>query len=388
MNFLRKSIKFIILIVIIGLPLSKTLVHIVTEAWWFDAVGFAEVFWTKLTWQILAWVVTFVVYTLFLWGNYRLAMHWTRHRSFRFLEDSNLAAYANKLPNYLALVFIVLIALGAASASASAWETILKYLYPSDFGDRDPIYQQDIGFYIFKLPLYEGIWGWLVYLFAWGLIITALVYGFKAGRNPLRQGRQTLSNKAKTHLSLICTAIAFLVAIDFWLKRYRLLYSAEGVVFGAGYTDVHARIFAYWVMGILSLAIAVLLVLSVIKRGFTTLPVYGLGFYVVALVLVNIIYPWFQQQFIVEPNELAKEKSYIEHNIKLTQRAYHLDDVQKQNYAAQTHLSRQDLQENQPTIRNIRLWDYRPLLSTYRQLQEIRAGITASGHFAEGQLWA
>jgi hypothetical protein len=170
MNSLRKSIKFILLIVIIGLPLSKTLVHLMTEAWWFDAVGFAEVFWTKLTWQILAWVVTFVTYTLFLWGNYRLAMRWTRNRSFRFLEDSDLAAYANTLPNYLALVFIVLIALGAASASASAWETILKYLYPSEFGDRDPIYQQDIGFYIFKLPLYEGIWSWLVYLFAWGLI--------------------------------------------------------------------------------------------------------------------------------------------------------------------------------------------------------------------------
>ena len=97
-----------------------------------------------------------------------------------------------------------------------------------------------------------------------------------------------------------------------------------------------------------------------------------MGLFLIALVLVNNLYPWFVQQFIVNPNELVKEKPYIEHNIKFTQAAYRLDDVERQNYAAKAQFPRQSLVKHQSTIDNVRLWDYRPLLSTYRQLQEIR----------------
>ncbi|NJM70045.1 MAG: UPF0182 family protein [Scytonema sp. RU_4_4] len=372
MNLKQRSILLIILIAIIGLSLSKTLVHILTETWWFDTVGFSEVFWTRLTWQILTWIVTFASYTLFLWRNYQIAMHHTRYSSFRFFEDSTLADYADKFANFLALVLILFIGFGAASASIPAWETILKYLHPTSFGDRDPIFQRDIGFYVFKLPLYEAIWNWLLFAFVWGLIVSVLVYFLKGNFTPQRRnGRNTLNGKAKSHLSLLLAGIAGLIAVDFWLKRYSLLYSTNGVVFGAGYTDVHARLFAYWMTSIIALLVAVLFVLSMRRRSYA-LSMLGIILFFVALVLLNGVYPWFVQQFIVEPNELTKEKSYIANNIKFTQNAYHLHDVQRQNYIAAAQLNRQVLQSNQPTIRNIRLWDYRPLLSTYRQIQEIR----------------
>ncbi|BAZ53966.1 hypothetical protein NIES4103_66500 [Nostoc sp. NIES-4103] len=360
-----------ILMAIIGLSLSKTLVHILTEVWWFDTVGFSEVFWTRLTWQILIWIVTFAFYTLFLWGNYQIAMRHTRHSSFSFFEDSAWADYADKFANFLALALILFIGFGAASASTSAWETILKYLHFTSFGDRDPIFQQDIGFYVFGLPFYETIRNWLLFAFVWGLIVSFLVYFLKNSFTLRRNGRNTLNYKAKNHLTWLLAGIAVLIAVDFWLKRYSLLYSTNGVVFGAGYTDVHARLFAYWVTSIIALVIAVLLILSIRQRSFA-LPILGIILFVGALVLLNSVYPWFVQQFIVEPNELTKEKPYITNNIKFTQNAYHLHDVQRQNYTAVTQLNRQVLQANQPTIRNIRLWDYRPLLSTYRQIQEIR----------------
>lgn len=371
MNLKQRGIVLIILIAIVGLSLSKTLVHIVTESWWFDSVGFSEVFWTRLTWQILIWVLTFVLYALFLWVNYRIAIHRTRHSSFRFFEDSALADYADTFANYLALVLIFFVAFSASAASVPAWETILKYLHPTSFGDRDPIFQQNISFYVFKLPFYAAIWNWLFFLFVWGLTISILVYILKGNFTQRRNARNTLNGKAKTHLSLLLAGIAGLIAVDFWLKRYSLLYSSNGVVFGAGYTDVHARLFAYSVTSILALVVAVLFVLSIRRRD-SALPVLGIVLFFVALVFLNGIYPWLLQQFIVEPNELTKEKPYIANNIKFTQNAYHLNDVQRQNYAAETQLNRQVLQENQPTIRNIRLWDYRPLLSTYRQIQEIR----------------
>jgi uncharacterized protein len=371
MNSRQRGIALVTLIVVIGLPLSKLLVHILTESWWFDAVSFSEVFWTRLTWQILAWVVTFGLYTLFLWGNYQIAMRWAGEETFRFFEESKLGAYAETFSNYLASGAIFLISLIAATVSASDWETILKYLHPTDFGNRDPIFQQDISFYILSLPLYEDVRNWLLVLFVSGLALSALVYALK-GKITLDWGWENiLTDKVKIHVSLLLASISVLIAWGFWLERYQMLYAPGGVVFGAGYTDAHAQLFAYQLLSFLALAVAALFVLSIWQRD-STLPVYGIGLFLLTSVLVNGIYPWFQQQLIVEPNELAKEKPYLEHNIQFTQAAYRLKDVQRQSFAAEAQLNRQVLQENQPTIRNIRLWDYRPLLSTYRQLQEIR----------------
>ena len=376
----QKGILLLILVAVICLPLSKTLIHILTEAWWFGAVGFSSVFWTRLTWQILLWIVTFVIYALFLWGNYQIAMRQSaadaerlavRYRTLQIVENGDVETYARSALNYAAGAAIFIVALGAATTSLSQWEILLKYLNPTTFGSREPIFGQDIGFYVFRLPLYEGIWRWLLCLLIWGLTASALVYLLKGSIALGRNGRNRLSRKAKTHLSGLLSAIALLIAVGFWLHRYSLLYSTHGVVFGAGYTDIHARLFAYSVISFLALVVAVLFVLSLRKTSLR-LPIFGISLFVVALVLFNGIYPWFLQQFIVKPNEISKEKPYIATNIKFTQNAYRLDEVQRQNYAAEAKLNRQVLQKNQPTISNIRLWDYRPLLSTYHQIQEIR----------------
>jgi uncharacterized protein len=317
MNSWQRGIALVILIVVMGLPLSKLLVHILTESWWFDAVSFSEVFWTRLTWQILAWVVTFGLYTLFLWGNYQIAMRWAGERTFRLFEDSKLGAYAETFLNYLASGVIFLISLTAATVSASDWETILKYLHPTDFGSRDPIFQQEISFYIFSLPLYEDIRNWLLVLFICGLVLSALVYVLK-GKITLEWGwENVLTGKVKTHMSPLLAGISALIAWGFWLERYQMLYAPGGVVFGAGYTDVHAQLFAYQMMSFLALAVAVLFVFSIWQRD-STFPIFGIGLFLITSVLVNGIYPWFQQQFIVDPNELAKEKPYLEHNIQFT----------------------------------------------------------------------
>lgn len=369
MNSIYKGILIIIFVAIIGL--SHTLTHILTESWWFNSVNFSEVFWTRLTWQILIWAVTFVVYALFLWVNYRIAVRQTRYSSFSFFEDNPFSDYVNKGANLIALVFICFVAFSAASISTPAWETTLKYLHSTAFGNRDPIFQKDISFYIFNLPLYETIWNWFLFLFLGAFAVSFLIYILKDSLTMRRNGRNILNGKAKSHLSLLMAVIIGLIAVNFWLQRYSLLYSSNGVVFGAGYTDVHARLFAYSITSILLLSLAFLFVFS-IRRLFSALTVGGIVLFVGVLVLLNGIYPWLLQQFIVEPNELTKEKTYIANNIKFTQDAYSLTNVQRQNYTAETQLNRNALEENQATIRNIRLWDYRPLLSTYRQIQEIR----------------
>ncbi|MGF1482472.1 MAG: UPF0182 family protein [Cyanophyceae cyanobacterium] len=371
MKFGQRAIALIALTVLIGLSLVNTLIHLLTESWWFETVGFADVFWTRLTWQAITWVGTFAIYAVFLWGNYQLALNLTRERAFTYLKGTEFEPYSKFIANAVALIIIFVSSLGAAQASAADWELILKFLNGTNFDVTEPIYGLDVGFYLFKLPLFERAYGWLLSLFAIALVLSAGVYVLKQRISLDYRFINSISGRVKTHLSVLLAAIALLIAFDFWLERYELLYSTEGVVFGAGYTDTHARLLAYWVMFFLALLLGTLFILAVWLNNFS-LPVYGVALYLVALILVNGVYPGFQQQFVVEPNELAKERPYIENNLEFTRSAYSLDNIPTEDYPAAAQLDSQDLQENQSTVRNIRLWDYRPLLSTYRQLQEIR----------------
>ncbi|MDJ0712784.1 MAG: UPF0182 family protein [Prochloraceae cyanobacterium] len=380
MNWRTASIP-IVLLLFVGIFISKTLIHLLTEAWWFEGVGFSEVFWLRVGWQIGLWLVSFIFYFLFLWGNYQLALIISSsepvrllkpNRTLKFLSENGLENVVKKTINYIALGLIFLIASSTATVSSSAWEIVLKYLNSSYFNDRDPIYARDIGFYLFQLPFYEGILNWLLVLVVWGLLLSVSVYGLK-GKISFVNGwsRIIYGQKARAHLNWLSSAIAFLAACGFWLQRYQLLYSPQGVVFGAGYTDVKARILAYYVLSIAALVVAALFVFSALGGNLTT-PAIGIGLSACAWVLLWGIYPWFVEQFIVAPNQLEKELPYIAHNIELTQKAYGLSEVAQFNYQVKDQLNRQVLLENQPTIDNIRLWDYRPLLNTYRQLQEIR----------------
>ncbi|HIK45394.1 MAG TPA: UPF0182 family protein [Leptolyngbyaceae cyanobacterium M65_K2018_010] len=373
-NHTRRFLLPWLLAVIAILVFSGSLVHLLTESWWFQSVGFESVFWKRLGWQLGLGLGTFTLTGLWLWGNYRLALHITRDRSYRFLSRYSTLEQKEQVSQWLnlgVLGVIFMLALGAAFQGARAWETVLKFLNPSSFGQTDPIFQNDISFYVFRLPLWQGLQSNLIGLVVWALLLALGIYGLKGEIRPARGWKYFLTGETKAHICLLLAALASLIAWGFWLQRYSLLYSESGVVFGAGYTDVHARLQAYWLMGFVTLAIAILFILALWRSGFS-LPIFGMGLYLAVLILVNGLYPWFQQNFVVEPNELTIERPYIEHNIALTRQAYNLTNVVSEPFPADNHLDRAILDNNQPTVRNIRLWDYAPLLSTYKQLQEIR----------------
>ncbi len=371
MKVRQRNIVAALLVGIISLLILTISTRLLTQLWWFDAVGYGQVFWTRITWQVLIWVTTAVIYFAFLWGNYWLAQSLTHERSFSFFTGSYLEIYNKSLVNYLALVIISVAAWAAAAEAIPAWETILKYTHSTPFQLADPIYEKDLSFYLFQLPLYQSILSWLSTLLIAAFVLSLLIYIFKEAISFQSQWRQILTGKVKIHLSFLLGGIAFLNALGFWLQRYDLLYSPEGVVFGAGYTDVHAKLFAYWVMSFVTLALGIMFFVAA-SRPNLALPIYGLGLYLAIFIFINGFYPLWQQRFVVEPNELEKEKPYIENNIQFTRNAYNLQEVQRKDYPAEAKLNRQILQENESTVRNIRLWDYRPLLRTYRQLQEIR----------------
>lgn len=355
----------------IAITVSGSLVHLTTEVWWFESVGFADVLWTRLRWQGAIAILSFTIWWLILWINYAVAQRLTRERPLHVVQNPQWDPYLPGLIRYVSLGLITLLALTAAINGVETWQDVLKFLHPVDFGTQDPLYGREISFYIFQLPLFEKLHRAITELLVWSIVLAACIYGIKGEIRPERGWKYFLTGEVKTHVCVLLAGLAVVFALGFWLARYELLYSSTGVVFGAGYTDVNARMQAYGIMGFITIAVGILFVASLWRSGFL-LPIAAISLYTAVFLLVTGLYPWAQQNFVVEPNELRKESPYIADNIELTRQAYGLDNVQQQSFEVKNQLDAAALERNRSTIDNIRLWDYRPLQSTYGSLQTLR----------------
>ena len=355
----------------IAITFSGSLVHLTTEVWWFESVGFADVLWTRLRWQGAIAILCFAIWWLILFLNYAVAQKLTSERPLRVVQNPQWDPYLPSLIRYTSLGLITLLAITAAINGTETWQDVLKFLNPVDFGTQDPLYGREIGFYIFQLPLFESLHRAALELLVWSLLLSTCIYGIKGEIRPERGWKYFLTGEVKTHCCVLLAGLAVIFALGFWLGRYELLYSPTGVVFGAGYTDVNARMQAYGIMGFITIAVGILFVASLWRSGFL-LPLTAISLYAAVFLLLTGLYPWAQQKFVVEPNELQKESPYIAQNIELTRQAYGLNVVQQQSFEVKNQLDATTLENNSATIDNIRLWDYRPLQSTYGSLQTLR----------------
>jgi uncharacterized protein len=271
----------------------------------------------------------------------------------------------------IALVFSILFGL----VFYHNWATVLQYFHSTAFNSTDPQFGQDISFYIFSLPVWELIELWLMGLFLYSFLAVTLSYLLSA--DSLSQGIfPGFSPQQQHHLYGLGGALMLVIAGSYWLSRYELVYSARGVSYGASYTDVVAQLPAYNVLCVLALAIAFYLFWRTIfwkpKSKHRKLVFFGLAIYLVLVVIGDFLIPFGVQYLIVQPNELQREQTYIQRTIALTRQAFGLERIDAQTFNPDGQLTQADLKANDLTIRNIRLWDQRPLLETNRQLQQIR----------------
>ncbi|MDH6060610.1 UPF0182 family protein [Chrysosporum bergii ANA360D] len=255
------------------------------------------------------------------------------------------------------------------------WARVLQYFQPTAFNASEPLFNLDISFYIYSLPFWELLELWFVGLFLYGFIAVALTYLLSA--NSLSQGIfPGFSSQQQRHLFALSGLFMLVVSFSYWLSRYELVYSQRGVTYGASYTDVVAVLPAYTVLCVLALGVAFYLLWRTISWKPHSLHrqslFYGLGIYVLVVVAADFILPTVVQYLVVQPNELQREQPYIERTIALTRQAFDLDVIDVQTFNPTGNLTKADLEKNDLTIRNIRLWDQQPLLETNRQLQQIR----------------
>jgi len=372
---------------IIVVLLLWAVVSIYPDWLWFMNLDFWPVFWTMLLTKFVFGAVIWLLLILIVSVNLYVAKRLTSAKGAGTgLKDeagyfSQLGISANTL-NILFVAFILIVSFIIASKGAAHWDMVLRYLYQEPFGHIDPIFDKDIGFYVFSLPFFNFIRDGLLLLiiFAGGLTV---IWYLKDGAlqiigdlvqiegKPPTLPKIAISPKAKKHLIFLGGLIALLLAWGFHLKMYELLYSTQGPAFGASYTDVHIKAWAYKGLILVSLALAVVLFMNATKPR-TKLIYMSLGIWLGAVLVFANGLPIVIQKLLVKPNELARESPYIAYNIDYTRRAYNLNKIKEVDFEVNDRLTSKDIEKENVTIQNIRIWDERPLLQTYRQIQSIR----------------
>jgi hypothetical protein len=284
-------------------------------------------------------------------------------------------------PKFFFLALSVVISISFSLILSGNWTVFLQYFNSTLFNEVDSQFGNDISFYIFTFPFWKLLNLCLSGLFGYAVIICFLFYLLSG--NSLSEGKfKGFSAEQSWHLSCLLSGLFLILALRHWLKRYDLLYSQRGVVYGANFTDITIQLPLETTLTIVTIVLGLWLSLQVIisyypqkfffkSRKKRIISLWLALIYLLILIVGNLT-SIVVQRLVVQPNELAKESKFIERSIAMTRTAFGLDKIDDQIFNPQDQLTARDLQQNDLTIDNIRLWDTRPILQTNRQLQQIR----------------
>ena len=343
---------------------ASPVVSVITEIQWYDALGFKNVYTTRLTLQTVLFVGSLAISFAYLFANALVAL--------RVRTGPGLRAVGIRRPvlrsatGVVALVASALIALILSGGAGSQWTQLALFQHATPTGVTDPVLGQDVSFYLLTLPFLHSIVNWVLGLAFMGSLLIAVLYAWRGDTFDLN-----FSPLALAHLSSTLAVFTASLAAWLWLGRFDLLFAHNtSVVWGASYTDVNARLplmtFQAGVTAILALG----LIANIWVRRLW-IPLASAGVFVAMLVLGGI-YPAVVQGFLVTPNAQSYELPYIEREISGTRNAYGLNDVGVRNFTGDQPLTATAVQNDSVTVANLRLWDFVPLQDTYEQLQSIR----------------
>lgn len=344
--------------------LASPIVWFFTELQWYSALGYGDVFTTRLSLQTVLVVGSLVLSFLYLAANVIVAL---RLRSGPGLRAVGIRR--SNLRSGIAVVGLIgsaLIALILSGGAGTQWTTLALFEHATPTGVTDPVLGQDISFYLLTLPFLHAVANWALGLTFLGLLMIVALYAWRGGAFAF-----SFTPPAIAHLSVMLALFALVLTAFTWLGRYDLLYAHNStVVWGAAYADVNARLPLYTFQAGLGLVLAGALVVNAWMRRLW-IPAVAAGLWV-AMIVIGQAYPGIVQSFFVTPNAQTYELPYIAREIAGTRAGYGLSGVTVDNFSGDQPLTAQDVQNDQVTINNLRLWDYTPLKATYEQQQALR----------------
>ena len=421
-----RRVSIILLAVVVILALFLLLLNFITDWLWFKEVGYTGVFLTKLVNQLKFGIPIFIILTVLMdvYLNALRRGYFKKIKSREETDQKRLALYTHLLSLLFGIIVSVMVI-------RNLWFELLQFANSTDFGIKDPIFNLDISFYIFKYEFLFELNEMLIGIIALFVLATILYYLIlltmhspdvfeedeaepiedgkftgeaqaeeqqkasspfpensplgqifknvnikKKAPKPKRDRRISQSNLdqilkiASGKLVFLGIIFFLMLGFHFFLRQFELLHAHTGAVYGAGFTDVNVTLWVYRLLIALAAVGAVTTTVAITKKKIKLLAVVPIVMVVIGVAGGGIAA--FVQNVIVSPDEINKESEYLGYNIEYTQYAYDIDDVDVRDYAADNSLTAEDVRNNQETVTNVRINDYEPVATFYNQTQSIR----------------
>ncbi len=367
------------ILVLLTIIFAGNIIELYTGWLWFSEVDYASVFKTVLACRIILGAGVALLAFILIYGNVLL----TRPLMARTIPDTDddvlkfpgqnqaFTRYHHVIP-WIIVFFCYMV----GSTIAGFWPLVLSFFHQVPFGKQDPVFAKDLSFYIFSLPFYKALMSGISTVAVFSLLFSTVSYILNRNIQWRNSQKLWVGKGARSHILILCAVIFAAKGWGYWLVRYDtlVLFASGHVVSGATFTDVHFKLPALMILSILCAGFCLGCLAAAFKPGgkFWVVPAAGVAALFVFYTLGTRIIPDIVQKFKVLPNELVAETPYIERNIRMTREAFKLEGVEERPFNARGTLGTRDIARNRATIDNIRLWDHRPLLATFGQLQEIR----------------
>jgi uncharacterized protein len=372
----RQFLLWVVLVAVLIIA-SGTAISYYVELLWFRSLGYQAIFRKTLSLQWTVFAVFFAATFLIVYGWF-LVLKKTYQPDLLdggliFIGRQPIKLPVERILSTIALVISLLIAVGTGAGMMAEWTTFALFHYaPHLAGDFvDPIFGKSRDFYLFALPAWQLIAGWL---FALAVItcVTAFFFILITGSTRMLAGRRGSSLPLPWRGFSIAFAFFLLVlAFRVYLSRFQALFDEHTIFSGVTYTDAHVTLTGLLLVCAALVIGAVIALVNIVREPRVRWLAASVAPVLLCYLGVQVV-GWYVGNFIVKPNELVRERPYISHNIDLTRQAYGLDRISPREFPAETSVGAADPANNQATLQNIRLWDWRALQDTLRQIQEIR----------------
>ena len=372
---------WIIALVIVVLIAGQTLVSYYVDALWFSTLGYSEVFWKTLSIQAEVFAAFTIATFVLLYGAFLLL------KPARLTELGTgglfmLNGRPVRIPvgpalRVIAILGSLVIAVITGAGLMDDWPMFALWWYgranrlPATAAFTDPIFGRSLGFYLFTLPAWESIVAWLMSMAIIALLVALFFFSIAGGIRMLQLRTTKASTQGFRGLAVTWALLLLVVAAQVWIGRYERLFGEHTIFSGVDYTEAHVTLVGAVVVAIALVVGAIVALVSAFAAPKMRWLIASVIPAVVCYVLTGFI-AGYVTSFVVKPNELVRERPFIENNIALTRKAYGLDRISYRAFPAETSIQAADAADNQTTLQNIRLWDWRVLQDTLRQLQEIR----------------
>ena len=372
-------ISSVIIVLILCLLFLRNIVSFVINIEWFSSMGYLSVYLTRILTMCKLIIPVFILSYVGILFYYKSIKKSIVHLKKVVEVNTEKRAMENKI--FIAGNLIVSF-LFSFSFASKYWYMLLQFINAVSFKVKDPIFNIDVSFYVFKLPLIESLYGFVMTLLVFLIIIKVLVFfalkakdSFNASRttnpfNDLKKLGKELIVFGGRQVAILSSLIALFLSLGFLINSFNLVYSSNGVAYGASYSDIHVTLLFYKILIVVCIIAAVVIFLSVLKSKIKPIMI-SIGS-IVVLSFIGAISATVIQSTVVKPNQKELEKPYIQDNINFTRKAFNIENITSTAFNVKNDLKQSDISSNQKTIDNVRINSSTQAREFYNQVQIIR----------------